>query len=66
MAEQNLLFKIIDAIFNDREFLESLTENAARQNIYMVHSRMAIKYPDKVEAFNLAHINAKEELLWWN
>ena len=27
---------------------------------------MAIKYPDKVEAFNLAPINAKDELLWWN
>lgn len=64
MAE-NVLNNIINAIFKDRSYLESITYETAKQNIFMVNRRMAIKYPDKAQLFNNSKINPLDTIKFW-
>jgi hypothetical protein len=64
--KKNLLFEIINAIFTDKAYLRNLTYETARQNIFMVNRRMAIKRPLEAQLFNNSDINPKDALLCWS
>lgn len=62
---KNELFDIIKAIFSDAGYINNLTYETAKQNIFMVNRRLAIKYPLHAQAFNISKANPMDTLRAW-
>lgn len=60
VAKRNVLNEIVDAIFRDKSYIESMTEQQASQNLFMVLRRIAIKYPIRANLLNKSKVNAKD------
>lgn len=68
MAEKkkNILFDIINAIFMDRNFVETQTDETLRQNSFMINRRMSIQYPLQAQIFNNAKVNTPDMVKFWS
>jgi len=68
MAEKkkNILFDIINAIFTNKDFIESQTDETLRQNSFMINRRMSIQYPLQAQIFNNAKVNASDMVKFWS
>lgn len=64
--KSNPLFEIIDAIFRNKGYIMSMTEQQANQNVFMVLRRMAINYPIQANVFNNGKINALDVIKFWS
>ena len=50
--KSNPLFDLINALFTSREYVYGITAETAKQNLFMVLRRLAIKYPVEANVFN--------------
>lgn len=68
MAEKkkNILFDIINAIFTNKDFVESQTDETLRQNSFMINRRMSIQYPLQAQIFNNVKVNASDMVKFWS
>lgn len=55
--KSNPLFDLINALFTNREYVYGITAETAKQNIFMVLRRLAIKYPMEANVFNDSKVN---------
>lgn len=62
----NVLFDILNAIFTDKNFVESQTNETLRQNSFMINRRMAIQYPLQAQIFNNTKVNAVDVVKFWS
>ena len=60
------LFTIFTALFNDKEYINSLSNETLRQNSFMINRRVAIKYPLQVQAMNNSKINPVDLIKFWS
>lgn len=67
MAEKkpNILFETLGAIFNNKEYIYSLTAEQVKQMYFMINRRLAIKYPLQAQVFNTSKINPVDVLHFW-
>lgn len=56
---------IVDAIFTDRQFIYDLTKETAKNSLFPVNRRIAIKSPDMVNAFNIPCINEADVIKFY-
>ena len=68
MAEKkpNILFDTLNALFTNKEYINNLTKETIRQNIFMINRRIAIKYPLQVQVFNNSKVNPTDVLKFWS
>lgn len=68
MAEKkdNTLFAIVDALFTSKEYINNITKETAKQNLFMVLRRLAIKYPLQANAFNDSKVNPMDVIRYWS
>lgn len=68
MAEQkkNILFEILNALFVNKEYIESLTNETMNQNLFMVNRRLAIYYPLQAQHFNCNKVNPTDVIKYWS
>lgn len=64
--KQSPFVSIVNALFMDPKYIYSLTAETARQNIFMVLRRLAIKYPIEANVFNDGKSNAFDVLKFWS
>ena len=64
--KKNILFEILNAIFTNKAYIDSLTNETAKQNIFMVNRRIAIKYPIHAQEFNKSGMDPKSVLIAWS
>lgn len=64
--KKNILFDIINALFINRDIVSNITYESAKQNIFMINRRMAIKYPMQAQVFNFAGLNPKDVIMSWS
>lgn len=60
------LMLIMDALFRDKDYIFNLTKEMAKQNIFMVLRRIAIKYPIEANVFNDGKVNALDTIKFWS
>ncbi len=58
----NPIFELINAIFASKEYVYGITEETARQSLFMVLRRLAIKYPVEMNVFNYSNVNALDTI----
>lgn len=58
----NPIFELINAIFASKEYVYEITEETARQSLFMVLRRLAIKYPVEMNVFNYSNVNALDTI----
>lgn len=51
---------------NGKEYINSLTKETAKQNIFMINRRLAINYPLQAQCFNNSKVNASDVLKFWS
>lgn len=56
--KNNILFDIINALFTNRDYIYNLTAETAKQSLFMVLRRLAIKYPCEANTFNKSKVDA--------
>src|SRR5574344_577776 len=66
MGKDGILFDTIRALFSDKAYVQSLTAEAARQNIFMINRRLGIMYPMQANVFNNSKVNALDEIRFWS
>lgn len=64
--KQSPFITITIALFMDPNYIYNLTAEAARQNIFMVLRRLAIKYPLEANVFNDGKVNQMDVLRFWS
>lgn len=64
--KKNILFDIINALFINKDIVSNITYESAKQNIFMINRRMAIKYPMQAQVFNFAGLNPKDVIMSWS
>lgn len=64
--KKNMLFEILNAVFTDKNYIDMITDETAKQNIFMVNRRLAIQYPLHAQAFNISGIDPKSVLTAWS
>lgn len=62
----NILFDTLNALFTNKDYINNLTVESIRQNIFMINRRLAINYPLQVQVFNNSKVNAVDELKFWS
>lgn len=62
----NILFDTLNALFTNKDYINNLTAESIRQNIFMINRRLAINYPLQVQVFNNSKVNAVDELRFWS
>lgn len=60
------LFTIFGALFNNRDYINSLTPETLKQNCFMINRRVAIKYPLQAQVMNNSKINPVDVVKFWN
>lgn len=58
----NPIFELINAIFASKEYVYEITAETARQSLFMVLRRLAIKYPVEMNVFNYSNVNALDTI----
>lgn len=66
MAKSDNLFTIINALFSDKEYINSLTDADLAANCFMINRRLAIKYPMQAQVFNHLKINPVDVVKFWS
>lgn len=64
--KKNILFDILNALFVNKDIISNLTNESAKQNIFMINRRLAIKYPIQAQLFNISNINSKDVIASWS
>lgn len=64
--KQPQYFEIINALFTDKNYINNLTAECARQNLFVILRRLAIKYPDKANCFNDGKCDELSVLKYWS
>lgn len=64
--KKNILFEILNALFTNKAYIDMITPETAKQNIFMINRRLAIKYPLHAQAFNQTGMNPMGVLLAWS
>lgn len=64
--KKNILFDILNALFINKDIINNVTNESAKQNLFMINRRLAIKYPMQAQIFNTSGFNAKDVLLSWS
>ena len=62
----NILFDTLNALFTNKEYINDLTKEAIKQNIFMINRRIAIKFPLQAQVFNNSKTNAVDVLKFWS
>lgn len=62
----NVLFDIINAIFINKSFIESQSNETLKQNFFMINRRMAIQYPLQAQTFNNMKVNPVDVIKFWS
>lgn len=63
--EVPLGLQIVSALFNNKNFINSLTKSAISSNSFIVNRRLAIKYPLQAQVFNNSDVNPVDVLYFW-
>lgn len=66
VEKKNILFDILNALFINKDIIKNLTNESARQNLFMINRRLAIKYPAQAQLFNISNLNAKDVIMSWS
>lgn len=66
VEKRNILFDIINALFINKDIINNITYESAKQNIFMINRRMAIKYPMQAQFFNFSGLNPKDIIMSWS
>lgn len=61
----NPLFSLINALFVSKDYVYNITEETAKQNIFMVLRRLGIKYPIEANVFNDGKVNPIDVIHFW-
>lgn len=64
--KQSPFMLIMNALFMDKTYIFNLTKESARQNIFMVLRRIAIKYPVEANVFNDGKVNPLDVLKFFS
>lgn len=64
-SELPMFLQIIDSFFVNKEFVDNITYETAKQNIFMVLRRLAAKYPEQANVFNDAKVNPLDVIKFW-
>lgn len=64
--KKNILFDILNALFINKDIISNLTNESARQNLFMINRRLAIQYPMQAQLFNTSGLNAKDVIMSWS
>lgn len=64
--KSNPLFDLINALFTSREYVYGITAETAKQNLFMVLRRLAIKYPVEANVFNDSKVNPLDVIRFWS
>lgn len=64
--KSNILFDTLNALFTNKDYINDLTAESIRQNIFMINRRLAINYPLQVQVFNNSKVNPVDELKFWS
>ena len=64
--KKNILFDILNAMFINKDIISNLTNESARQNLFMINRRLAIMYPMQAQLFNIGRLNAKDVIMSWS
>ena len=62
----NILFDTLNALFTNKEYINDLTKETIKQNIFMINRRIAIKFPLQAQVFNNSKTNAVDVLKSWS
>lgn len=62
----NPLFALMDALFTSKEYINNITRETAKQNIFMVLRKIGIKYPLQANAFNDGKVNPLDVIKYWS
>lgn len=62
----NVLFEILSALFNNKDYINNLTVESMKQNLFMINRRLAIKYPLQAQIFNNKNVNPCDVIKFWN
>ena len=65
-AKANPLFMLVDALFTSKEYINNITYETAKQNLFMVLRRLAIQYPLQANAFNDSKVNPMNVIKYWS
>ena len=66
MAEKNILFEILNALFTNKEYINDLTPQAMKQYVFMINRRIAIKYPLQAQVFNNNKVYGPDVVKFWS
>ena len=64
--KSNPLFDLINALFTSREYVYNITAETAKQSLFMVLRRLAIKYPVEANVFNDSKVNPIDVIRFWS
>lgn len=62
----NVLFDTLSALFNNKDYINNLTKESMKQNLFMINRRLAIKYPLQAQIFNNKYVNACDVIKFWS
>ena len=62
----NPLFDLINALFTNKEYVNNITMETAKQSLFMVLRRLAIQYPIQANVFNDNKVNALDTIKFWS
>ena len=51
--QKNTLFELLNALFTNKEYVDSLTDESMKQNLFMVNRRLAIYYSTVIKSMHL-------------
>lgn len=60
------LFDIFGALFNNKEYINSLTPETLKQNCFMINRRVAINYPLHAQVMNNIKANPVDVVKFWS
>lgn len=58
----NPLFELINALFTNKEYVNNITAETAKQSLFMVLRRVAIQHPLQANLFNDGKVNALDTI----
>ena len=64
--KQNVLFDTLASLFNNKEYINGLTQESIKQNSFMINRRLAIMYPLQAQVFNNSKVNPVDVLHFWS
>lgn len=59
-------FDVSKKMFTDINEFNKLSDNVLNRNFFMMNRSIAIKYPEKAQAFNITSINGADVMKFWS